>query len=206
MGVKFFYYHCSRGCKERQRANDMNAAMLKRLAGLKANYANILLMGEILKQRLKDQNTNGKSELEKLQKEIAKQKQRLKNGKDLMLDGEISASEYKEMKYEIEEQIEKLNAEETKLREGIENFTGLVDDSLDIIQNADKYYVDKGTTSKQRIVSSIFPEKLVFENNDYRTPKLNEAVELLCRNDKGFGGNKKGKNLHFTNSSLGVVT
>lgn len=205
MGVKFFYYHCSRGCKERQRAEDMNKAILKSLTSLKANHANTLLMATILKQRLKDQNTNGKAELEKLQKEIAKQKQRLKNGKDLMLDGEISASEYKEMKYEIEEQIEKLNAEEAKLREGIENFTGLIDDSLDIIQNADKYFVTKSTTSKQRIVSSIFPEKLVFENGDYRTPKLNEAIELLCRNNKTFGGNKKGKNSQLVNSSLGVV-
>jgi hypothetical protein len=46
-------------------------------------------------------------------------------------------------------------------------------------------------TVKQRIVSSIFPEKLVFENKAYRTPKVNSAVGLLCRNSKDLGGGKK---------------
>lgn len=50
-----------------------------------------------------------------------KQKQRLKNAKDLMLDGEISASEYKEMKVEIEEKINLLSIEELKMKEGHEN-------------------------------------------------------------------------------------
>ena len=81
-----------------------------------------------------------RAELEKIQKEIAKQKQRLKNGKDLMLDGEITSCEYKEMKHEIEEQIEKLNAEESKLRQGIENHNGLIDDSDKIIKNSMPYF------------------------------------------------------------------
>jgi site-specific DNA recombinase len=97
------------------------------------------------------------------------------------------------LKYEIEEAISKLGVEETKLREGIENYNGLVEDSLDIVQNLDKYYISKGTESKQRIVGSIFPEKLVFENNEYRTPRINKGVLLLCRGSRAFEGNKKRK-------------
>ena len=192
-GGKFYYYHCSKGCKERQKAEDMNKAFIKYLIKFKSNAQSSLLTAEVLKSRLKDQNNEGKQELEKLQKEIAKQKQRLKNGKDLMLDGEISASEYKEMKYEIEEAISKLGVDETKLREGIENYNGLVEDSLDIVQNLDKYYISKDTEVKQRIVGSIFPEKLVFENNEYRTPRINKGVLLLCRGTKAFEGDKKRK-------------
>ena len=205
MGVKFYYYHCAKGCKERQRATDANKAFIEHLMEYKSNLQSTKLLAEILKQKFKEHNHTGKAELEKIVKEIAKQKQRLKNGKDLMLDGEITSSEYKEMKYEIEEQIEKLNAEESKLRQGIENHNGLIDDSLDIIQNLDKYYVSKGTVSKQRIVSSIFPEKLVFENGMYRTPRINSGVRLLCRNSKAFEGGKKTKHLENEVLSCGVA-
>ena len=114
-----------------------------------------------------------------------------------MLDGEITATEYKEMKYEIEEKLDRLNAEESKYRNGIENHNDIIDNSLDIVQNLDKYYTLKGTVVKQRIVSSIFPEKLIFDNKSYRTPRINSAFQLLCRNSKALGGGKKRKHLDF---------
>jgi DNA invertase Pin-like site-specific DNA recombinase len=204
MGTKFYYYHCSHGCKERQRAKDVNEAFENYLADFKTNPQSIKLLGDILKQQFKEQNHTGKTELEKIQQEIAKQRQRIKNGKDLMLDGELTATEYKEMKYEIEEKLDKLNAEESKYREGIENHDDIIDDGLDIIQNLDKYYTTKRTAIKQRIVSSIFPEKLIFENKAYRTPKINSAVSLLCRNSKALGGDKKTKHLENEVLSCGV--
>ena len=76
------------------------------------------------------------------------------------------------------------------MKEGIENYNGLVDDSLDIVQNLDNYYLTKDTTSKQRIIGSIFPEKLIFENKSYRTPRINNGVLLLCRNNKGSAKKK----------------
>jgi site-specific DNA recombinase len=200
MGTRFFYYHCSSGCKERQRAADANDAFVEYLTEFKANPQSTNLFANILKEKFKQHNTTGKAELEKNQKEIARQKQRLKNAKDLMLDGEIPAGEYKEMKFEIEEILTKLNLEESKFREGIENHCQTIDDSLDIVQNIDKYYVAKHTVAKQRIVSSVFPEKLVFENHTYRTPRINEGVRLLCRNDGAFGGGRKIK--HSENEVL----
>jgi site-specific DNA recombinase len=200
MGVKFYYYHCSKGCKERQRAKDVNEGFVNYLSDLKPNPQSVKLLAEILKQKFKEQNHTGKSELEKVHQEIAKQKQRISNGKDLMLDGEITSSEYKEMKYEIEEKLNKLNAEEGRFREGIENHSEIIDNGLDIILNLDKYYTSKETAIKQRIVSSIFPEKLIFENKTYRTLKMNSAISLLCRNSKALNGGKKGK--HSDNEML----
>lgn len=57
--------------------------------------------------------------------------------------------------------------------------------------NLDKYYVTKNTEVKQKIIGSMFPEKLTFENNEYRTTKTNEAVELICPIDKGLGKKRR---------------
>ncbi len=204
MGKKFYYYHCSKGCKERQKAVDVNEAFVKLLKDFKAAPAKMILSATVLKDRLKNTNNTGKAELEKIYKEVVKQNQRQKNAKDLMLDGEISAGEYKEMKFEIEEAIAKFNMEVSKLKEGIENHDSRVDDCLELMLNLDTYYTQRDTAIKQRIVSSIFPEKLIFENNSYRTPKINSAVTLLCRTDEASKGNKKGKDNFFNYPSLGV--
>jgi hypothetical protein len=55
-------------------------------------------------------------------------------------------------------------------------------------------------------VGSIFPEKLFFENNTYRTPKVNEGVRLLCRNSRALGGGKKTKHPENEVLSCGVVS
>ena len=205
MGNKFYYYHCGKGCKERQKAKEVNESFVELLVGFKANAQSTNLLASVLKKKLKNRSDADKLELENIQKEIARQNQRAKNAKNLMLDGEISSGEYKEMKFEIEELITKLNVEQTKFREGIKNHSKEIDDGLDFLQNLDKHYISSSTAIKQRIVGSIFPEKLIFENQKYRTPKINEAVELLCSNSKGFGGIKKGKDVFFNNPSLGVV-
>lgn len=204
-GGHFFYYHCSNGCKERQKANIMNDEIIPFLAKYKSNPQGMTLYANILKSQLKLNNTTGKKEIETMVKDIGKLKLRLKNAKDLMLDGEFSASEYKEMKFEIEGELDKLNREEMQIREGIENYDTKIDDCLDLLLNLDKYYDTKNTEVKQKIIGSMFPEKLTFENNEYRTTKTNEAVELICPIDKGLGKKKGGKKSEFSESSLQVV-
>ena len=163
------------------------------------------LFATILKQQLKQNNTSGKKEIEGISKSIGKLKLRLKNAKDLMLDGEFSASEYKDMKYEIETELDKLNRDEIQYREGLENYDEKIDDCLELLLNLDKYYETKNTEIKQKIIGSVFPEKLVFENNEYRTTKLNDVVVLICPTDKGLSKKKGGKKTELSVSSLRVV-
>ena len=146
----------------------------------------------------------GKKELEKIAQSIGKLKQRLKNAKDLMLDGEFSAAEYRDMKIEIEGEIEALNREELNIRESFENYDAKIDDCVDVLLNLDKYFVVKNTEVKQRIIGSMFPEKLYFKDNQYRTTKINEAVELFALKYKGLGQKKGGKNFDVSKSSLRV--
>ncbi len=109
------------------------------------------------------------------------------------------------MKIEIENELDKLNREELQFRQGIENYDTKIDDCLDLLLNIDKYYVAKNTEVKQKIIGSVFPEKLIFENNEYRTTKTNDVVALIYPSDKDFGKKKGGKKLKSQFSSLRVV-
>lgn len=111
-----------------------------------------------------------------------------------MLDGEFSASEYKEMKHEIETELEKMNRDESQYSEGLDNYDERIDDCLELLLNLGKYYKTKNTEIKQKIIGSVFPEKLVFENNEYRTTKLNDVVVLICPTDKGLSKKRREEN------------
>jgi site-specific DNA recombinase len=75
-----------------------------------------------------------------------------------------------------------------------------------LLLNLDKYYDAKNTEVKQKIIGSMFPEKLFFKDNEYRTTKLNEVVEILCKTEKALGQKKGGKKSEFSESSLQVTS
>lgn len=203
-GNKFLYYHCTKGCRERQKVDVVNNAFTDLLKGLQVDPFYLELYAEILKDKLKNSNSSVKKDIENNSKELLKQQTRQKNARNLMLDGEITSSEFKEMKIEIEENITQLTVEAINLKSSMGNYEGKIDACLDLILDLEKLYLEKDTVVKQRIISSIFKEKLIFENSGFRTPKLNEVVALICSKDKAFEGNEKGKNCNFNNSSLQV--
>jgi hypothetical protein len=59
------------------------------------------------------------------------------------------------------------------------------------LKNCTYHYGDLKT--KRKIIGSIFPEKLVFNGNNYRTARVNEAVELIYNVGQGFSENKNGQ-------------
>jgi site-specific DNA recombinase len=204
MGTLFYYYHCNKGCKERYKASLVNEEFEKLIETVTVNDLNINLFSAILKKGLKDRNSAVRTDLEEIQKNIVKQKQRLKNAKEMVLDGEITSADYKEMKYETETSLERLNSDEAKLLDGLDNHGSLVDDGLEILKSIGMYYKSKDTVTKQRIVSSIYPEKLIFDKSGYRTPKTITVLSLIGMIGEGSKRNKKGKNLQIVNSSLQV--
>ena len=182
-------------------ADELNEEFEKMLSKIKPNIQSINLFAEILKNGFKGRNNTVRTELAKVQQDVAKQKQRLKNAKSMVLDGEITSADYKEMKVDIEEALLKFENDEAKLLSGIENYGHLIDDSLEIIKTVEKHYHIKDTVAKQRILSSIYPEKLIFEKTTYRTPKMLNVITLLCKYNGAYRGNKKGEETEKSISS-----
>lgn len=47
-------------------------------------------------------------------------------------------------------------------------------------------YEEATVAQKRQIIGSIYPEKLTFDGFEYRTAKLNEAIQLIYTLDKGL--------------------
>ena len=108
------------------------------------------------------------------------------------------------MKEEIELSIGALKREETDLMSTDKNHDKKIDKCLDFLLNIDELYSSAEIDVKQRIIGSITSEKMIFENENYRTLKLNKVIELICIDSKGLRKNKKGKMIENRTLSLGV--
>ena len=205
MGVLYPYYHCTKGCKERQKAELVNDAFVKLLNTIKVKQNTLKLFSALVKEKIKKNNNTGKAEVDAINREILKQKQRITNARTLMLDAEITASEFKEIRIEIENKITQLTCELSNINAGMQNLDAKIDAVVELLKNLDSTYQQRDTATKQHIVSSIFPSKLIFDKNIVRTLEINRVLSLVCSIDKGFKGSKKRKHTEFGVLSCGVV-
>lgn len=204
MGVLYPYYHCTKGCKERQKAELVNKSFLDLIQIVQPKPNSIKLFSKIAKEKLKDNNTSGKTELEMINKEIAKQNQRVSNARSMMLDGDIDATEFKLMRIQIEEKITQLTCQLNNVSASMQNIGSKIEEATELISNLGNHYQQSDTAVKRQIVSSVFPLGLIFDNKKVRTLQLNTVMSRIISVNKGSEGFKKRKHTDFGVLSLGV--
>ncbi len=68
----------------------------------------------------------------------------------------------------------------------------------------DQYFEKATLEIKQKIIGSMFPEKIVFGNNQYRTKRVNEVIGLILMKDNALGAKKMGlTNMIISQSHVG---
>ena len=121
--------------------------------------------------------------------------------RNLLIAGDLDADDYKRIKIETADNINRLEAQLTSQNSSIPNVDPLLNKALSNISQLDKLYEEASTEGKRKIIGSIFPEKLTFENNEVRTTKINEALRLMLLFYKELYAKKKGQNQQKTDLS-----
>ena len=191
-GGKYFYYHCQKGCPERFKALDANQRFEEYLSFLKPRPEVADLYQLILKDVFKNSNKENLVLVKKLDEDISKSRSRIQKMQGLLLDDKISSEDYKEMKLVEEKKMHELSRQKASLLSVDEDFTQYIETSCNLIKNMDQAYQNATLDLRHLIIGSIFPGKLIFEENKYRTNRLNEVVSLLCLGDSDLQENKKG--------------
>jgi hypothetical protein len=73
-----------------------------------------------------------------------------------------------------------------------------------MLQYLPQYFINARADIKQKIISSIFPDKLIFDGKNYRTTRIKEVLSLIFKNINGLGELQKEKVAISDNSSYGV--
>ncbi len=198
---RYFYYHCQPGCKERFRADDANEKLVAKLQEIAAKKEALKLYRLILEKELKKSSKENTGDKQKVIAEIKKNQERIENAQKLMLDGQLDITEYRSIKQKFEVVIRELEAEMKPQVSNTKDYKQYLDFGFNLLQNIDRVYVSGNTQLKSQILSSILAEKLVFEENSYRTLVYHEALALILNTSKALDKNKKGQTAGNSNLS-----
>lgn len=139
-----------------------------------------------------------------LLKDINDQNSRLSKARELLLSDGIDAADYKVIKAECERKITLLEAKlsSTPKQENIEQ---VLEKALYNLAHIDERYEKADIKGKRQIIGSIYPEKLEFENNAYRTTRVNDAAMLIFKRDGLLREDKKEQTGDFASLSKEVI-
>ena len=73
------------------------------------------------------------------------------------------------------------------------NIEPLLEKAVSNLAHLDELYKEGDVKRKRVIIGSIYPEKLTFDGFQYRTTRVNEAVELIYALDASFSQNETGQ-------------
>ncbi|NOS57408.1 MAG: recombinase family protein [Cyclobacteriaceae bacterium] len=203
-GGRYFYYHCTCGCNERFKAHEANKMFLELLQSITPNPAVLEMNYEILMDEFTSKFKSAKQQTIKLDEDIKKNNQRIQNAQHLMLDAELSAKDYKEIKVKLEAENDLLLRRKSEVGNGEEDFKEYLRSGATILRDLDARYQNASLKYKQLIIGSVFPEKLIFEKNGFRTNRVNEAVQLICMNNSQLDQKKSGRAKNFLATSAQV--
>jgi site-specific DNA recombinase len=203
-GGKYYYYHCTCGCNERFKAEEANKRFIEFLQSIKPNPMVLDLNYDVLLFEFETKIKSDRNELTKIDEEINRNNHRLQNAQHLMLDAEITAADYKEIRVKISVANDELFRKKANVSSSHDDFREHLKVGATILRNIDLFYQNATLSEKQLIIGSVFPEKLIFEKNEFRTKRMNEAVVLMSMNHSNLDQKKSGRGKKNSPSSAQV--
>lgn len=182
-GDKHYYYHGShkKGCKTRYRADIAHQSFESLLNSYKPNDSIIAVFESILLEKHNDSERSVLSQEKKISNKILEQNQTKKILLKKLVKGVIDDETYKSEVVDINQNIQELEKEKTQLKRYEKDSLEFVRFGVYLLRNLGFLFKKASINTNQKIISSIFKEKLVFDGERYRTPILNKGVELITR-------------------------
>ena len=192
-GNTYSYYFCpTTGKHLRMSADTVNNAFVDYVSGLRPNEAIMQLYYEVLNDLRKENARDIRAVVDKLNCEIDEINKRMNKIEDKYLDGEIDNNAYNRMINRQKAQLKKLEDRrelfETPNRGRIEPQLKY---SMSLIDNIDKFFKYAPADAKIRALSSIFPEKIEFDGENFRTENLNSVLGLIYQQTNELRNPKK---------------
>lgn len=140
-----------------------------------------------------------------LQTQIDKLATRLKNAKEMMLDGEMDRSEYKLIVSELEPEMDKLKRAKLSSSSVEDDYQLYFKKGIYLLKDIAVRYKESSLEKRQQITGVIFPEKIVYSENSYRTTTPHPLFEVITTTEAAFGGKEKKKGQNISDLSCWVV-
>jgi site-specific DNA recombinase len=186
------YYHCQLKyhCTFRVRASVAHGKLEEYFGSFKIQPEVKRLYRKILEKKFESMNSQKDTDLKNIKSELLEYAQRVSSLNEKFVADQIDVDTYSTMKKKFDDEVISLKARETIILNQESDFQIYMKKGITLVDNLKRFYQEATLEIKQKIVSSIFPEKLVFDENSYRTSRVNEAFLLLTKTINELQGQK----------------
>ena len=188
-GGKYKYYNCCHDGKHLRRPADyVNDKFATWVGGLRPNKEVLDLYTEVLQDLRGEHKKDVQKEVEALRKEIEKV-EALRNGADdKFCEGTLSADAHVRITERYERQIQELQGRIELLQTDTKGLNEKIDYSVNIIANLGFFMKDAPVKVKCKLLSSMFPQKIEFDGEKYRTQSYNQVLDLIFQETNKLRG------------------
>ncbi len=183
---RHYYYHCTSACGERFKAATANDAFIAELRQYTPHPAVVVLYKKVVSETYNGEGRHLQDDKRAAMKAIDEQTKKLAKARELLLTEAIDANDYKLMKSECEKVIHEQELRLTTFSEQRDDIDALLERACSRIGQLETLYLNGTVEEKRQLIGSVFPEKLCFDKQSYRTARLNEAVSMIYKLGAAF--------------------
>ena len=192
-GGIYHYYHCQPGCKERHKADFVHEDFDMWLDSLtiKPEIAELYLA--VVQDIFKTEEGDRDKEIVKLNKQISDDERSLVKATEKFVNEDLDKFGYETYKNSITGRITELKRRLHDLEQIDDEFNAYMKYGMSLLSNLRYYYDEADLEGKRKFLGLMFPEKLVYRDQNYRTNGPNDLIGLLVANNGDFSLRKQKK-------------
>lgn len=183
-GTHHFYYHCNPPCRTRFKAHEVHQVFTSLLSEFVLHDDFTTTYKKVINQIFKQKEANREVESDSLNRELNKLTTRLDSVNEKYFDELIDLKTYNTMKRKTESQIGDLKARLEEIDQMEKDFDVNIRKQIGFLQKIDVMFNEANTTTKKKIVSSLFPERLIFEQTHFTTPKIDPYAGYILLGER----------------------
>lgn len=190
-GGKYKYYNCCHDGKHLRRPADyVNDKFANWVGGLRPNQEVLDLYTEVLQDLRGEHKQDVQKEVDKLCKEVERVKALRNGADDKFCEGSLTPEAHTRITDRYEKQIQELKERIDLLQSDTKGLKDKIDYSVNIIANLSLFMKDAPVKVKCKLLSSMFPQKIEFDGEKYRTHDYNKVLDLIFQETnklRGYG-------------------
>ena len=204
-GGKYFYYHCTKGCKERHKSDGVHNAFEIWLndISIKPEIASLYLA--IMDDVFKTNEGDREAEVKKFEKLISENQQTLDRAVKKLVDDVLDKYGYNRIKENVARENAEYRTRISELKAAESGYQEYCRYGFSLLSNMGHYYGAANIENRQKMLGLIFPEKLVYNDNTFQTMQPSEILDLLCNGGNSFSDGKKEKSSKNAAQSCVVI-
>lgn len=180
-GGHYHYYHCTKGCPSRIKADDINDKFIQELQKIKTNQNSQEYHAAVIRKALSIDEKDHSKRVTELQAEIEKRKEAINKARKKVLEGIWEDEDFIETKKQYQPEIERMERELANIGDTDSSLEDEIAFCTQFIANLPEYYLQSDLIAHRQIIGSIYPENFTFSKNGIRTNRLHAAIELIYR-------------------------